>query len=129
MIYERRRDEKNKIIYLTSPVFACVFAASGILYGCGGATSGNTAETENTSENVTEEQTDGSAGSPRTIADVDVDEDVDYGGVIINASYDDLSDAGYEFGDSLNVTFSNGYTLEDVPYYNGYYVPPSEILV
>ncbi len=33
-----------------------------------------------------------------------------------------LTEAGFTFGDSCNISFSNGCTLTDVPYYNGYYV-------
>ncbi len=35
---------------------------------------------------------------------------------------DDLAEAGFAFGDSCDISFSNGYTLTDVPYFDGYYV-------
>ena len=35
---------------------------------------------------------------------------------------DDLTEAGFTFGDSCDISFSNGYTLTDVPYFDGYYV-------
>ena len=42
---------------------------------------------------------------------------------------DQFNALGYEYGDSVNVTFSNGYTLEDIPYYNGYYTATGEPLL
>ena len=37
-------------------------------------------------------------------------------------SIDDFNKLGFEYGDSVNVSFTNGYELTDIPYYNGYYV-------
>lgn len=34
--------------------------------------------------------------------------------------FEDFNASGFDLGDSCEVRFSNGYTLEDVPYYNGY---------
>lgn len=48
-------------------------------------------------------------------------EDTEFGGVIIDASQDEFARLGADFGDSIDVRFSNGYVLEDIPYFNGYY--------
>ena len=32
---------------------------------------------------------------------------------------DDFNNYGFKFGDSVDVKFSNGYELLDLPYYNG----------
>ena len=48
-------------------------------------------------------------------------EDTEFGMAQIEASQEEFSGLGAEFGDSLDVYFSSGYTLEDIPYYNGYY--------
>ena len=36
---------------------------------------------------------------------------------------------GFAYGDSVDISFSNGYTLEDQPYYNGYYTESGESLL
>lgn len=40
-----------------------------------------------------------------------------------------FNDLGFDFGDSVNITFDNGISFEDVPYYSGYYVPVGELLL
>ena len=42
---------------------------------------------------------------------------------LINGS--DLEKLGFSFGDSVTLSFSNGLTLDDIPYHNGYYVRPN----
>ncbi|MBR3640049.1 MAG: tyrosine-protein phosphatase, partial [Clostridia bacterium] len=42
-------------------------------------------------------------------------------GVYIRCTIDDFNGLGFEYGDSLKIEFSNGYVMEDLPYYNGYY--------
>ncbi len=42
---------------------------------------------------------------------------------------DDFNDLGFALGDSCSIAFSNGYSLEDVPYYNGYYVKNGEPVI
>ena len=39
----------------------------------------------------------------------------------LDITIDEFNALGFEYGDSYDVTFSNGYKLEDIPYYNGYY--------
>ena len=51
--------------------------------------------------------------------------DSESGGIRIELPADDFNSRGYAYGDSVNVTFSNGYALQDLPYYNGYYVVTS----
>ncbi|MBO4839423.1 MAG: tyrosine-protein phosphatase [Lachnospiraceae bacterium] len=53
----------------------------------------------------------------------------EFGGVYIEMTIDDFNKLGFVYGDSVKVVFSNGYTLEDVPYYNGYYVDAGEPLL
>ncbi len=45
-----------------------------------------------------------------------------YDAAVTSLTSDDLADAGFTFGDSCNISFSNGYSLTDVPYFDGYYV-------
>lgn len=53
----------------------------------------------------------------------------EFGGVYIRMTIDEFNALGFEYGDSVNVSFSNGYSLDDVPYYNGYYVLTGEPLL
>lgn len=55
------------------------------------------------------------------IADEPVSRDGATKGVALAMSTDEFEAAGIELGDSLDIIFSNGRTLEDVPYFNGLY--------
>ncbi|MBR4461279.1 MAG: tyrosine-protein phosphatase [Erysipelotrichaceae bacterium] len=55
--------------------------------------------------------------------------ETEFGGVYIEITIDDFNELGFAFGDSVDVEFSNGYRLEDIPYYNGYYVQAGEPLL
>ncbi|MCR5112944.1 MAG: tyrosine-protein phosphatase [Acholeplasmatales bacterium] len=52
-----------------------------------------------------------------------------FGGVYIQITIADFNELGFKFGDSLDITFSNGYELLDLPYYNGYYTNTGEPLL
>lgn len=53
----------------------------------------------------------------------------EFGGVYIDRTIEQFNDLGFEYGDSVDIKFSNGYTLEDIPYYNGYYTAVGEPLL
>ncbi len=55
--------------------------------------------------------------------------ETEFGGVYIKIGIDAFNDLGFQYGDSVDVVFSNGYTLEDIPYYNGYYVDAGQPLL
>ena len=55
------------------------------------------------------------------LANCTISHDDKYGGVYFNCSISDFNNIGFEFGDSVNVKFSNNYSVQDIPYYNGYY--------
>ncbi len=57
-----------------------------------------------------------------TLSNVSVREDAKFHAAVVDISIDDFNALGFTLGDSCDITFSNGYTLEDVPYFNGYYV-------
>ncbi|MBQ7995977.1 MAG: tyrosine-protein phosphatase [Bacilli bacterium] len=57
-----------------------------------------------------------------SITDRGISHETKFGGVYIDMTIEDFNNLGFSFGDSLEVTYSNGYTLSDLPYYNGYYV-------
>ena len=56
------------------------------------------------------------------LEDCAIEHDAKYGNINVMVSIDDFQALGFGLGDSLDAAFSNGYTMEDVPYYNGYYV-------
>ena len=52
-----------------------------------------------------------------------------FGGVYIEITIDDFNKMGFAFGDAVKIEFSNGFVLEDIPYYNGFYVDMGEPLL
>ncbi len=55
--------------------------------------------------------------------------ETEFGGVYLKMTIDEFNALGFKYGDSVDVTFSNGYKLEDIPYYNGYYVDAGQPLL
>ena len=53
----------------------------------------------------------------------------EFGGVYIKSTIENFNNIGFCYGDSVNVKFSNGYELTDIPYYNGYYTKTGEPLL
>ena len=53
----------------------------------------------------------------------------EFGGVYLEMTIEDFNEKGFSYGDSVDVIFSNGYKLEDIPYYNGYYVAAGDPLL
>jgi protein tyrosine/serine phosphatase len=53
----------------------------------------------------------------------------EFGGVYLMMTIDDFNARGFCYGDSVTVTFSNGYTMDDLPYFSGYYVNVNEPLL
>ena len=69
----------------------------------------------------------GIAGSDSSDRDVEtltatISKDPKFDSAVLSLTEEDFSEAGFALGDSFYVEFSNGYSLTDVPYYNGYYV-------
>lgn len=63
------------------------------------------------------------------LKDCGVQHETEFGGVYITIKIDDFNALGFKYGDSVDVEFSNGYKLEDIPYYNGYYVDAGQPLL
>lgn len=55
--------------------------------------------------------------------------DTKFGGIYVDITIYDFNKIGFNFGDSVDVEFSNGYKINDIPYYNGYYVAAGEPLL
>lgn len=51
-----------------------------------------------------------------------VSENTKFHSAIVDISIEDFEKEGFTLGDSCNIKFSNGYKIDDVPFYNGYYV-------
>ena len=65
----------------------------------------------------------------KDLTDCAVIHEPEFGGVYITTTIDDFNALGYQYGDSVDITFSNGYTLTDQPYYNGFYTQNGESLL
>ena len=63
------------------------------------------------------------------LEDIPISHEEEFGGIYIEITIDDFNASGFNFGDSINISFSNGYTLEDIPYYSGYYCPNGDPLL
>ncbi|MBR3305369.1 MAG: tyrosine-protein phosphatase [Christensenellaceae bacterium] len=53
----------------------------------------------------------------------------EFGGIYIKITIDDFNDMGFRYGDSVDLSFSNGFIMKDIPYYNGYYTAVGEPLL
>lgn len=56
------------------------------------------------------------------LKDAAIHEDPKFGSATVEISIDSFNNLGFKLGDSCNISFSNGYKIDDVPYFNGYYV-------
>lgn len=50
-------------------------------------------------------------------------------GIVFQISIDAFNALGFSYGDSVDLSFSNGFFMEDIPYYNGYYVETGQPLL
>ena len=69
------------------------------------------------------------AEKPLSVEGLSVQHEQEFGGVYIEIAINEFNALGFEYGDSVDVVFSSGYTLEDIPYYNGYYVDAGQPLL
>lgn len=63
------------------------------------------------------------------IENLPVMQDTNFGSVCLDVSIDDFNGSGFSYGDSVDVSFSNGYELRGIPYYNGYYADVGDPLL
>ncbi|MBR6322964.1 MAG: tyrosine-protein phosphatase, partial [Lachnospiraceae bacterium] len=66
---------------------------------------------------------------PKKVSGQSIEHEEEFGGVYIHLTIDDFNALGYVYGDSVDINFSNGYKLENIPYYNGYYTNNGEPLL
>ncbi len=64
-----------------------------------------------------------------SVKDLPIIHEPEFGGVYICITIDDFNALGFKYGDSVTVRFSNGFTMDDLPYFSGYYVNVGEPLL
>ena len=67
--------------------------------------------------------------SSMDLKDYPIEHEREFGGIYIKISIADFLALGYHFGDCIRLEFSNGYVIEELPFYSGYYVPEKEELL
>ncbi len=83
-------------------------------------------------EKQSADQTDAASadeGRSPVLTDCKVIYDTEFGGAYIAIDIDGFNKLGFEYGDSVDISFSNGYHLDGIPYYNGYYTKVGEPLL
>ena len=68
-------------------------------------------------------------GSKLEVKNLDTIHELEFGGIYLTMTIDDFNKKGFNYGDSVDIEFTNGYKVTDIPYYNGYYVDAGEILL
>lgn len=54
---------------------------------------------------------------------IEIDE---FGAAVLELTPEEFAGKGFDFGDTVDLAFSNGAVVENVPYYNGFYIPLGE---
>ena len=67
--------------------------------------------------------------SGNTFVTAGIFKDEEFGGINIDMGIEEFNSHGFSFGDSVKVSFENGDTLDNVPYYSGYYGPIGDLLL
>lgn len=99
-----------------------VLLSAIVFSGC----SDNSGTVENDHQSASADSTPDSAP---VLKDCAVVHETEFGSVDIVIGIEEFNDLGFAFGDSVDVSFSNGYTLSDLPYYNGYYTKTGDPLL
>lgn len=73
---------------------------------------------------------DKESDEPNTVRiDCTVTRDTKYDQAVFSVSPEEFEKAGFNLGDSCDVSFGNGFELTDIPFYNGYYVKTGTPLI
>ncbi len=108
----------------TKRILSVLLAAALCLQLLVGCASGKTPSSAESTAPSSEEQ----PAAP-VLKDFAVMHELEFGGVYIDMTIDDFNALGFVYGDSVDLVFSNGYKLEDLPYYNGYYTRTGDPLL
>ena len=68
-------------------------------------------------------------GKTASVLNSSIYHDLENGGIYIKQNIDDFTALGFNYGDSVEVTFSNGYKLDEIPFYNGFYAKVGEAML
>ena len=68
------------------------------------------------------------AGEQVTTGEIGVILNEEFGHIYIELTIDEFNALGFAFGDSVDVVFSNGKEIQDLPYFSGYFVPVGELV-
>lgn len=93
------------------PVLAVMLGLSLLFSGCGRKEEPQTPSSEPASK----------AEEALSVSGLAIMHETEFGGVYLDLTIDEFNELGFQYGDSLAIRFSNGYVMEDIPYYNGYY--------
>lgn len=88
-----------------------ILAAALLLSGCGKKAEPQATATEPAS----------SSAAALQVSGLLILHETEFGGVYLDPTIEEFNEMGFEYGDSIDIQFSNGYLLEDIPYYNGFY--------
>lgn len=114
---------RNAVCLIMAALLCLTFAS------CAKEKPAQEASTEaNAAPAVTEAVSSGAKDAP-VVTDAAVIHETEFGGVYIDLTIDAFNALGFAFGDSVDIAFSNGYKLEDLPYYNGYYTSVGDPLL
>lgn len=70
----------------------------------------------------------GKKDSPLSTGEIGVIQDTKFGSILMGIPLEDFNSLGFSFGDGIDISFTNGFKIENIPYYNGYYVPTGELV-
>ena len=70
-----------------------------------------------------------SCGNTLSVKDLSIIHELEFGWVYLKITIEDFNNKGFSYGDSVDIEFSNGHRVNDIPYYNGYYVDAGETLL
>ena len=113
----------------------CVCALLACCAGCTASPAASSAQpsgssaAEATASAALSAATSSAADAAPVLADCPVSRSSNSDGVFIEIPVADFNALGFAFGDSVDVTFSNGYALKGIPYYNGTLVEPGDALL
>ena len=109
---------------------AATFAIGFMCFSCKKNVAVNEVETSEVAAVSTDEmQVIRSADEQIKMSDISVERDAKFGCVNIHKTLEDFANDGFELGDSVDVKFSNGYEISDIPYYDGFYANAGDLLV
>lgn len=101
---------------------ACTAFVVGLLLATTLCASGCAPQSTTTAKSNTSANTSQASSTQEASITCTVTKHERFDSAVTSITSDNLIQAGFTFGDSCNITFNNGFTLNDIPFYDGYYV-------